>query len=510
MCARLLVVILQKEMGMSVAELRRVQGIAVDDEDDESDADLKAEGDTKDDAAASDDDEESVRPQRRATRSKRVKDDESEGFEPSVHDDDEAEEEEEVEEQDNDDDDEEEEGYRGRSGRTIRKPVTFAEEQGRELTRRVTRNRRDSSGDERASPNERVQISYERPVHKSEQLRLADGRVVSERELRAMQRHGEQVRVLQEGEEPDAHDAESSGMAQAAAAAAAHPGDVRRSSRPRQQVQHYTVGEKAQHSDDSADDHKPRYPPRQQSGGRARGGPNKGRRPGRPRQSVCTHTHTERQWAECVAGIAISISCAALFAIHLILLFASARVPSVVAPLSTATRRPCLRRPPIRPSPTRAKSTDVAITRIAMPFSHCICRFSTRCARWRTKRRRWQAELWDRCLEVRGVRAQAPVRVARAKTVVWPTSIRSRWTRRPIGAASAVWTRTCTRSRRWWYCRCSIPSCFTTSICSHQRECCSSDHPELVCFSLTQRHANPHHSHPHFQPLTSSSVRSLV
>ena len=292
---------------MSPNDLRRIQGEEVIGSDDD-----EGEGEGEGEDGEEEEEDESVGPRRRAsTRSgagskkKQIRDDDEEeedNFTPEGSEDDEDAEEEE----------EEEENHGRRPRRQVAKTITYAEEQAREVAQRELRSRPQrggGAGANHSSDDERnVQTGYERPVHKSE-VTLSDGRVVSDREFRYMLKNGENIRALRDGEKPHAPLSESEAAAAAAAAAASsegpttraaasgahHPGDVRRSLRPRQQVQHYTDKAAAAHSGDDSHDDKVKYVRPQTGGARGRPGA-KSRKPGRSnRQSVHTRaSHTQR------------------------------------------------------------------------------------------------------------------------------------------------------------------------------------------------------------------------
>lgn len=278
-----------ESMGITVQELRNIQGLT------EENAEAKGRTSSRRSgaaaapaaaaasAAAAEDDDESVgHNKRRSTRGRRnIRDEEDEeAFSPESGG--EQDEDEEASEE------EEEELYNnnGRPRRHVTKPLTFAEEQGREEVerRRSGRNHRHES-DEEKQEEEGVQRGYLRTiVTKTHQL--SDGRVVSDREYRSMLRSGEPFRLLEPGETPhppgedpklQAAAASSSSLRRSASdrGSSAHQADVRRSSRPRQQVQHYTAGKATESGDESPTE---RYVRPQ--AGRARAG-GKSRRAGR-------------------------------------------------------------------------------------------------------------------------------------------------------------------------------------------------------------------------------------
>jgi hypothetical protein len=135
-------------------------------------------------------------------------------------------------------------------GRERKHFTRFADEQAAAMERRNSRHDYSSSEGEGGGTyrEERVQISYERPMQKEEPVTLHTGEVVTMREYRLRLRNGQQVYKL--GEEPPG--ASASGAAGSGAAGAEDENKkwefdeagnpVRRSGRQRQQVQHLNIG----------------------------------------------------------------------------------------------------------------------------------------------------------------------------------------------------------------------------------------------------------------------------
>lgn len=260
-----------KEIGISLEELQQLTGV-------DATATAAAPAAAAAATAPSEDDESIIGPRRSVRRTKRIGDDE---------DDYEAEESPESSESESERSSAHEDQRALRPRREAASRINYSEDQlAREALRRGRQELGESEEDEHETrPREQVLTSYFREM-KKDLIRLADGREITEREYRFILRDGEKPRVLREGEEPgepfttDGHDSTPHQQRH-------HEGDVRRSTRTRQPVQHFNIDEQ---------DEQPRET---RMGAGRRAAANKGRRQGGSRRHQSVRIATSQPCALC-------------------------------------------------------------------------------------------------------------------------------------------------------------------------------------------------------------------